>query len=202
MEIKFDKQQLRDIESAMQSIGKSPKPIMKQAINRTLTGVRTDATQEISAVITPAKKIIRATFTNYNATITKLSGKSESKGGPLPLINYSARPVKKGVTVQVIRGSRRALLEHYFIATMKSGHKSVFYRELPPGIERRPVDKKRKYGRFLPSKYRFPIHKAFGPAVQDIYGRPKVLNAVLEKGNKRLETNLTDLLNFQLSKAA
>jgi len=97
------------------------------ALNRTATTVRAAAVREIRAeypglkagAIRDELKITRARRDQLEAIITL-------KGDRIPLIDFSARQTKKGVSVQIKRG--RKLIPHAFIATMKSGHKGVFVR--------------------------------------------------------------------------
>lgn len=53
-------------------------------------------------------------------------------GKRIPLIEFSARQTRAGVTVAVKKGARK-LIPHAFIATMKSGHRGVFVRSFGSG---------------------------------------------------------------------
>ncbi len=98
-----------------------------RALNKTATQVKTQAAREIRdagynlkvAEIKRAIAIVRAS-PSYIQAIVKAIGK------PIGLINYAARQVAKGVSVNVKDG--RKLIPHAFIATMPSGHKGVFMR--------------------------------------------------------------------------
>ena len=46
----------------------------------------------------------------------------------IPLIEFSARQTRKGVTAQVVKGGGRNLIPRAFIAKMWGGHKGVFAR--------------------------------------------------------------------------
>ena len=97
------------------------------ALNRTATTVRAAAVREIRKEY-PGLKAggIREELAITRATRAKLEATVSLRGGRIPLIDFSARPTNKGVTVQVKRG--RKLIPHAFIATMKNGHKGVFVR--------------------------------------------------------------------------
>jgi hypothetical protein len=58
-----------------------------------------------------------------------------ASGAPMPVIAFSPRQTKKGVSVEINVG-RRVLIRGAFIATMKSGHTGVFYRM---GKKRLPI---------------------------------------------------------------
>jgi hypothetical protein len=60
----------------------------------------------------------------------------QASAAPMPLFAFGARQTKRGVSVEVNRG-KRTIIPGTFIATMKSGHTGVFYRQ---GKARLPID--------------------------------------------------------------
>ena len=89
-------------------------------MNRTLS-------REISERVALPKRAIRAAVRTKNFS-TKASLTVTAR--PVPLINYQARQGKRGVTIRVSRKGSRVRLRHGFIATMPSGHRGVFERDL------------------------------------------------------------------------
>jgi hypothetical protein len=201
--IRIDQADMERVKTLLQGVKDGTPKVMVRALNKTLTGVKTDASTEIRNIITASKKAVDGTFKTKNATVTTLSASFESSGKPLPLIEYSARQTKKGVSFQVKRDRSRFFMERAFIATMKSGHKGIFERNLygaKPGVKF--VSKKTKnieYGH-LPKKYRLPIHELFSSRVCDILSNKPVMAAVLKKSGARLHTNMEHELNYELSK--
>ena len=171
--------------------------ITRMAVNKTLTGVRTDATNEVAKVITPTKTKIRKTITTK-----KMWGKNDiayvlCKGKRLGLIHFKARQTKKGVSVQVKKSEPRSLIKHAFIMTMKSGHKGVFWREWEG--TRKPVSARVQYGR-LPKQYRLPMSERFSFAIPEVLGHPPTIKKVLELAGPRLKKNVDDALNYEFRK--
>lgn len=58
-------------------------------------------------------------------------------GEAIPLIDYSPRQTKKGLTVKINRSGGRKLIKHAFLAKMSSGHKGAYLRR---NKERLPID--------------------------------------------------------------
>ena len=202
LSIKLDPGDIAKVRFMLGSLSKSGDSVIKQAVNRTLTGVRTDTTNEVSNVITPTKTAIRKTITVNKMTAKDGNAFVKCKGGPLNLIHYKARPTNKGVTVQVLKSGGRSLVKHAYIAVMKNGSKLVLWRKDKKhvGIAKWDKGNKQKYGK-LPIKYRFPVKALSSLAVPDVMGYPKTINEILRLGGARLKKNLNDRLNYELSKA-
>jgi hypothetical protein len=196
--IKINDTDLKNVEKMLGNVQGAVPRVISRAINDTLAGVKTDASAEIRQVITLKKAAVDKTFRTVKSNVTTLSGLFESKGSPVPLIDYGARQTTKGVSVQVKRGNPRSQIEGAFIATMKSGHKGVFWRQWHTAA-RKPVNRNVPYGK-LPKRYRLPIAQRFGPRVPDILENQPVMNAVLTKAGDRMHKNIDRELNYELSK--
>lgn len=99
-----------------------------RAINHTLGVTKTASRREITGIYKIRAKDINQSFRIQRATARQLiqTGMLLSKGSRLPLIGFSARQTKRGVTVNV--KNQRKLIRSAFIATMPSGHRGVFGR--------------------------------------------------------------------------
>lgn len=194
--IKFNERDVANVKAMLRGLDAVVPKVLSRSINDTLAGVKTDASAEIRAVVTASKSAVDSTFKTVKATVTELSGLVSSSGPPMPLIEFAARQVKAGVSIQVKKTNPRTVLKGAFIQTMKSGHKGVFWREYHGA--KGPV-KKIAYGR-LPKKYRLPMKQLFGPRIPDILGDDPVMNAVLTKADDRMHKNLDKELNYELSK--
>lgn len=195
--VKIDKEDLAKVDSAMTGIKNGYAKVVVRSLNKTITGVRADAVKEIQKEITPKAKVIRDTFILEKANYANLSASVKSTGWPLPLINYLARAVKAGVSFQVFKRSGRSTLKGGFIATMKSGHKGVFWREYK---DTSGYQAKKSVKRELPKKYRLPIRQRYGPAVPSVLEQDKVMDPILVKAGDRLSKELDHQLEFEMSK--
>lgn len=110
------------------------------------------------ATIKRGISVTRASPRNLAATVV-------ARGNPLPLIEFSARPTSKGVSVSVLQG--RKTIAGAFIATMPSGHRGVFVRQ--EGAQHRKMTTRGKV-----SWHALSIRELFGPAVPDGLANSKV----------------------------
>jgi hypothetical protein len=193
VEAVVNKVDIQDLKLFLAATEAENKKVLSRAINRTLPGVRTDATAEVSKVITATKTVIRKTMTLKKSNAVTLIGLFDSTSKPIALISFGARPVKKGVSVQVFRSSKRSVILHAFKATMGSGHTGIFWRKYSD--KRSPVISSRRYG-VLPRKYRLPIKELFGPRVTDILDDTKTLKAVMDKAGIRYDKNVELEINY------
>ena len=198
--INVNKADLLKVEKMMKGVKNGYATVVSGALNKILTGVRTDSVKEIQKDITPAAKVIRDTFKLKKASKMKLSAAVISTGKPLPLIHYKARQTLKGVTVKVSKkAEKRTLWPGAFIATMKSGHKGVFQREKPPYKTHK--SNKLPWKKFGIEAYgRLSIKEKYGPRVPGIMGKDSVMNPILKKAGYRLHKELDARLNYELSK--
>ncbi|SEM75168.1 Prophage minor tail protein Z (GPZ) [Syntrophus gentianae] len=191
----IDQARVRNILSGMKNMGER---VLSRSLNKTITGVKTDASTEIRQELNAKKAAVDETFTLNKATIKKLSASIVSTGKPLALIDFvGTRQTNKGVSVLVKKTGARKIIPGAFIATMKEGHKGVFWRNWH-GVKR-TKSTKIKYGA-LPKKYRLPMSERFGPRVPDILGNDSVMGTVLKKASDRLHTNIESELNYELGK--
>ncbi len=196
--IRINADDVARVKSALAGVSGAVERVCMRAINDGLAGMKTDASAEIRSVITLKKSTVDATFKTVKASVTSLSGVFASTGKPVPLIEYGARQTTKGVSVQVKRNNPRSVVVGTFIATMKSGHKGVFWRVWHERT-RKPVNKRLPYGK-LPVKYRLPIEQKYGPRVPDILENEPVMASVMKKADDRMHKNIDRELNFELSK--
>ena len=97
-----------------------------QAINKTLTGFRTDGVRAVGKDINLKAKIIREAFDLRKASRAKPTGEAIIHGKEIPLILFGAKQTAKGVLVKVKKTGQKYLHEHYFIAKRKSGKHCAF----------------------------------------------------------------------------
>ena len=197
LSIQVDPGEIAKVRLMLGALSTTGDKVIQQAVNRTLSGVRTDATNEMAKVITPTKTKIRSTITTKNMTAKDGNAFVKCQGGPLNLIEFSARQTKKGVTVQVKKTEPRSLLKHAYIATMKSGKKLVMWRKYEGA--RKPVKPTAAYAK-MQRKYRFPVEGLWSLAIPEVMGHKPTMDRVLDLGGDRLKKNLNDRLNYELGK--
>ena len=205
-----------DLDKTMQAlIGRWGAPsVIRMATNDVLGGVRTDAVKYIDAKVSLKPTIIRKHFTLNKMTAEDLSASVDCRGDPLPLIYYGATSVVKGVKVRILNSGPRDLVKHAFIATMKSGHKGVFWRSnRVKGIrpKRFPVGKRTtvpspraRSGEEIRggySTFQLPIHELYGPRVPDIFDDNDIMDLVLKGASLRFDKRLEHYTTRMLQRA-
>jgi len=195
-----DRAKIQDMFSGMKTIGEK---VLSRSLNKTLTGVRTDASTEIRKVLNAKQAAVNETFSLNKATTKKMTASIVSTGKPLGLIDFVGTTQKlKGVSVLVTKGGKRKIIPGTFIATMKSGHKGVFWREWHGA--RKAKSPKIRYGALRGekgNKYRLKIKERFAPRVPDYLGdKGPIMQRILTKAGVRLHNNLEHELSYELSK--
>ena len=115
---------------ALIGLGKETERALTSALNTSARKVRTEAVkiiqQELNVKTGSATKAIKVQRAYRGSSVASL----QISGWPIPMIGYlGTTQGKKGVSVKVKRFGKRTILKHAFIATMRSGHKGVFWRE-------------------------------------------------------------------------
>lgn len=199
----------RNLSSAIQHLTgiKNGLPLaIMRAINRTLSGVKTDAQKAVKEHVTLPMKHIRPAFYVRKASKNNMAGYVAAAMNYKPaLIDYRVRPKtpyrkarwlsvgrsggsvweaggrrpKKGVSGQIFSQGRRQVFPGSFVQEMASGHVGIFRRT---------------------SKDRLPIRELFGPSVPDVLRQPDVLSAVEAKAQERLNARLDHEVQYLLSK--
>lgn len=155
-----------------------------RALNKTATTVRAEAARKVgkdyNIRIGAAKSqmlITRATRNSIKAVISV-------SGRPIPLVEFDARQTRRGVSVKV-KGSRK-IVGPAFIATMKSGHRGVYLREMVGG---------KRAGRL-------PIKQLFSLSLPVAFSQRQIMDALLASASGRFVETLKQEMRFVLLKAA
>ncbi len=108
------------------------------ALNRTVNGMRVDASREIRARYKVKVATVNKAFSFQRATPDSLTAVVRVRGRPLSLAGFGARQTKAGVSVNV-KGTRK-LIRHAFIRTLRTNkgdeYDVVFVRQ---GKARYPI---------------------------------------------------------------
>jgi len=196
-ECRVDQVQLEKAKRVFSGMPELQRKIHQQALNKTMTGVRTDMARAAQKEVTAAYGTLLESVTIKKASANDPSAYVKSKSKPLPLVKYTVRQKKDGVMVQVLKSKPATLIKHAFITTMKNGHKGVFWRSYKG--DRKPVSKKIPYGA-LPKKYRLPIKELYGPSTPDALKHMGVLDGVLKQADERLHTAYDSVLDNEMRK--
>ncbi|MDR3411599.1 MAG: phage tail protein [Formivibrio sp.] len=131
-------------------------PATVRALNKVAAQVKTNASRQMrDAGYNLKVSDIKRALTVSRASSGNLRASVVASGRPIPLIQYGARQVSSGVSVDVLNG--RKVIANAFIATMPSGHKGVYVRV---GKTHKKINKR---GRAQWSG--LPIQELFGPSV-------------------------------------
>ena len=203
--------QIREVEATFAGIENAAKKVLTRAINKTLTGARTDMVNEAAVVLNMTKTEIRAAVMTNRASWNKITGKVWRTGSPIPLSKFrGTRQTQKGVSVKIKNDGARTILKHAFIATMNSGHVGVFWRvadEVGAATRKWSAEQIKWFGT-LPryykktgmGRYRLQINELTGPRVEDILSDMNVFKKIEDSANARLQKNLDAEINFELSR--
>ena len=194
--VTLNQNDVRSLEASLSEIKLGSKDAIIAATNDSMAGVKTEAARLVGEVITAKISTIKSHFVINKMNKSDMTADITAAGKPLPLIEYSARSVVKGTSVQVLRKSTRSVIRHAFIATMLSGHKGVFWRApRKVGTGKWPVGRRMK----LPSpfgvydkltKFQLPIEELYGPRIEDILDNDEIINPILDHASQRFDDRL------------
>jgi len=187
MNVKIDSQDLFEAQKTIATF-KGNKLVVQRATNEMLSGLQTESVKLIGAKVTAKAAVIREHFSIKKMARDRLAAELICTGPPLALIKYTATKVKKGVSVRVLKANKKTVVKHAFIATMKSGHKGVFWRRFDDF--RVKANPNFQYGFLKGTEYALPIEELYGPAIADIFDDPDIINPVLANANVRLQARL------------
>ncbi|MBU1054850.1 MAG: hypothetical protein KKC46_13640 [Proteobacteria bacterium] len=208
--IRINPKDLEEVRKTLRFLrGEETTKALMRSLNKTVIGVKTDASVEIRKSVAAKKTVVDKTFKTPKASINSLKASFICTGRPLPLINYNVKQTNTGVLVQVKKNRPLKIIPKAFIATVRTakqkelgyaGHKGVFWRKWH---EKKTLSKK---GRFfaagtLPAKYRLPIEQLFGPRISDIISNKPIIDKIQKKACERLIKNTEREVDFLLSKA-
>lgn len=118
------------------------------------------------------------------------------KGKGLPMYLFKPKQTKKGVVV-LIKG-RSHLVEHGFIARMKSGHVGVFARGAYGGKGKRFHATGGGFGRFLYSSTRLSINEFYTFAAPDALGSRQAIEAMTDRIDSQADSVIRAEIRFAI----
>lgn len=181
-------QKLKEVENG------APKAVMR-AMNRTVTGMRTDAGREVSARYTVKQADVKDKLDLDKASITDLSIAMRSKGRPMRLVKFSHEPnknpgVKGSPTVFAqVKKSGSGGFTGGFMATMRStnGITGIFMR----------TGKLTRRGKNA-GKGREGIKQLYGPGSVQMLDNKETREVIQKKAVERFNKELDHQIDYLL----
>lgn len=177
----------------MQGVGKEiQEKATVRALNKMADQGKTQAARAIRDAGYGIKvNVIKSQLRVQYAAPGRLVAKITASGRPIPLMQYGARAVKQGVTVNVLQGRR--LIQGAFIARMPNGHVGVYVREA--GARHKKVMQGGKA-----SWHALPIRQLFGPSVPDALANAAVQSAMQQIIEERFPKLLEHEAKYLISR--
>jgi len=172
---KLSNRQIRKATRKLATIKNGAPRAINAAINRTLPSARKNTSVKIREHYNVKAGDIKDTMSLKKSTTRTLTGKLNSEGSPLPLINFNVSPKKppkrapKILKAAVLKGGSKKGIPNTFTAKMKSGHIGVFERT---------------------SKASLPIEEKYAPSVPSMMNRDSIRKDVQKEANKTLKKRL------------
>jgi hypothetical protein len=178
------------VKLGLEALGKEAPRASMRAINRTLQSVQTQSVRSIAADLGVIQRVVRETMRIYRATTTSLRGSLQATGKRIALIDFRAKGKEPsrgrggGVTYRM-QGQAKTV-KGAFIATMRSGHRGVFFRKGTSG--------KKSVGAWSRN---LPIVELKGPSVPHVF-RKHITSALRTYAGTELQKNLNHEVAYLL----
>ena len=189
--VKIDEDDLQKAIEDLRHIAGGVQTAAMRAINRTVDGVQTDLVTLAREKYNVKAGTVRDRIHLEKATISKLSGRVQSTGKPIPLYEFGPKPSlpqpskRPQITIEVLKGDRKPVGGGAFVAVMKSGHTGIFWRDIAGGKKVR----------------RLPISERSGPRLENLYGKELEPGGKLqESANERMMKNFTHNVDYLFRK--
>lgn len=149
-----------------------------RALNKTVKSVQSVAIKLIAKDIGIAQKDVRKSLYIAKAQWAKPEASLTAGGKRIPIMALKAKQTKAGVTYRSKLGGRGAI-PGAFIATMKSGHTSVFKRL---------------------TKKRSPLIRLYGPSIPKVFIDSAITRAMESKAADQWGKTFAHELNYEIGK--
>lgn len=173
--IKLDDSEIERAFAVLKRVPNGVPKAVRSSLNKTISGVRTDAKREATASYEVKSSAVHKSITIQKASGSALEAIALSRGRPIPLSSFKVKPKKvqrkgpKGrkISVSVKKGTSTTL-DNAFVAQFRSGNTAV--------VERK-------------TKRRLPIRKLYGPSIPKMIENDKVMDTIKAKAKDRLSKN-------------
>ena len=185
IDVVVDQGMMNRLTRTLRAVPGGLKRVIPPAINKTATQGRTRAARRISKASGIKVGEVRKRIRIQRATRVRWAAALRLSNERLPLILFSARQTRRGVTYR-LGGAKRSRLAHGFIAVMPSGHRGVYMRKWQG-------DKRAG---------RLPIVEQMALSVAGVYDKgPQVAAEVMRETRGLLRTNIDRQVRYVLMKA-
>jgi len=196
--IEVNQGQIDRIGALLHNVKNGPERVLKDALNRGLSSVRTHSVRQISKTYNITQKDLKAESTIYLRKVTgnDLAGEIAFSGMRIPLYKFNVTPkVPEGnrpVSASVLKSNAPTPFSDAFVARMSNGHIGVFERTGMQGIASRLVDNGE-------SKHTESIRELFGPATAQMASNTVVTSKAEQMAmqviDRRIEHTIDRILN-------
>jgi hypothetical protein len=196
--VRFNEEQLREVNSLFNRLIGDTDEILYRAINRTEDNAQVRAVDLIYQDLNLTKTRIRSDFTKRRAYRGRLRGTLKAEGFPVGLASFTGtRQLVSGlVSVKVKRTGTRHRLRHAWMAQARgSGPEHVWERVNYVGSGRRAL-----WWLNPNSRFRYPLDRKKGPRVEDFYAAPQVYEPTERYASERLVVNTASQLDSFLAR--
>lgn len=206
IELIYDKRDLAQLLSKLESLPRGLAKVTSRAINRTLTATRAEMVRLIRTEYAIKAGAVRKELRITNSTAAKLEGRIEGEQSPgVPLIEFvkfkrvpstlrtksGGYAPKIGVPVLVRRSKGKRIIPGAFTAQMASGHKGIFVR----GARWKAGKKGTKS-----NLGKREIMELYGPTPIMLLGTDERIDQIEEYAQEVMDKNLAREANYILSK--
>lgn len=179
------------LERALKAMGRAGgRRVLKRAIVGGTRAMEREAVARAYTELNLKKRDVRKAIKRSQARSARTSGTVSVRARPVPLIAFGARQTRRGVSLKIERGGKRFRLRHSFIATMPSGHRGVFERDIRKTPRRGPP----------PHRSGLPIRELFGKQVIQTMREERVQRRILHIGERTFVSELQRLVDVEMAK--
>ena len=170
---------------AQNLLGNAPKQIhiaAANAINRTITKLKTQTSKSIRKNYVISAKDIKGTFDVQRANHGNLSGTLVSRGRPLLLTAFRVRKNKRGpVKVQVRRRNSAKAVHGLFLGVSRKGYAGAMQR--------------------TQRKARYPLRVPYGPSVPQMFGAENTISELTPLAEATLNERFLHEVEYRFGKS-
>lgn len=174
----------KNLEYAQQMLGGAPKQIEQaaaNAINRTITKIKTQTSKSIRKNYLISAKNVKGTLNIKRASRSKLRGVLASRGRPVLLTAFRVRANKRGpVKVQVRKQSGAKAVPGLFLGVSRKGYTGAMQR--------------------TQRKARYPLRIPYGPSVPQMFGSENVIGELTPLAEATLNERFLHEVEYLFSK--
>jgi len=222
LNVEFDQAQIANINLMMGEIKNGVPKVMVRAINKTLTGVQSDAVKAIAVDLNLTQERIRQDFYINKATWEYIAGSVVAKGRPVNFASFIGTTETRsdwngGVSVKLKKSGTREKFKHAFIWTRAAGdfkmntQSGSLSQDNASTVFQRQWHEYHTFRSYLsPWPKIFPGKNPLHPGrrvetlaslrIEDEFAKDRVIKSVEIEAKGRIDANMAHELDYELSK--